>query len=159
MTNLLLENAHPKAMLQVGAELLYRTGSFDNVIICTVDPGKPFLSARIGHGAHWDKLRTSFRVPLAVNPDVFHASTSKGVDILISDTDADNIRRRIPEWYRRVVAAKSFLLLPITVGARCVALIYTDRRDAPLELSPQTLGLVKSLRNQITMALRNQKRT
>lgn len=154
LTNLLLEYAHPKVMLQVGAELLFRTGSFDNVIICTVDPGNQFLTARIGHGVDWARLRTGFRVPLAYNPDVFHAAISKTADILISDTGADNIRSRIPDWYRRLVAAKSFLLLPITVGNRCVALIYADRRDTPLQLPPQTLGLVKSLRNQITMAMR-----
>ena len=154
LTNLLLEHAHPKVMLQVGAELLFRTGSFDNVLICTVDPGNQFLAARIGHGADWARLRTGFRVPLAYNPDVFHAAISKAVDILISDTGADNIRSRIPDWYRRLVTARSFLLLPITVGNRCVALIYADRREAPLQLPPQTLGLIKSLRNQIIMAMR-----
>lgn len=158
LTYLLLEHAHPKVMLQVGAELLFRTGSFDNVLICTVDPGNQFLAARIGHGADWAKLRTGFRVPLAFNPDVFHAAISKAADILIGDTDADNISSRIPDWYRRLVDAKSFLLLPLTAGKRCVALIYADRREAALQLPPQTLGLVKSLRNQITMALRTQGR-
>ena len=155
LTNLLLEQAHPKVMLQVGAELLYRTGSFDNVIICTLDPGNQFLAARIGHGPDWAKLRSSFRVPLAFNPDVFHAALSKAADILISDTGADNIRSRIPDWYRRLVAARSFLLLPITAGNRCIALIYADRREVSLQLPPQTLGLVKSLRNQLTMAMRS----
>jgi HD-like signal output (HDOD) protein len=154
LSNLLLEHAHPKVMLQVGAELLFRTGSFDNVILCTVDPGNQFLAARIGHGADWAKLRTGFRVPTTFNPDVFHAATSKAADILISDTGADNIRSHIPDWYRHLVGAKSFLLLPITVGNRCVALIYADRREAPLQLPPQTLGLIKSLRNQITLAMR-----
>jgi len=158
LTYLLLEQAHPQVMLEVGAELLFRTGSFDNVIICTVDPGNQFLAARIGHGADWARLRSSFRVPLAFNPDVFHVALSKAADILISDTGADNICSRIPDWYRRSVGARSFLLLPITVGNRCVALIYADRREATLQLPPQTLGLVKSLRNQITMAMRTQGR-
>ena len=159
LTSLLLEQAYPKVMLQVGAELLYRTGSFDNVIICTLDPGNQFLAARIGHGPDWAKLRSGFRVPLAFNPDVFHAALAKAADILISDTAADNIRSRIPDWYRRLVAARSFLLLPITAGNRCVALIYADRREATLQLPPQTLGLIKSLRNQITLAMRTPNRT
>ncbi|MGQ9686053.1 MAG: HDOD domain-containing protein [Thiobacillaceae bacterium] len=158
LTNLLLEHAHPKIILQVGAELLFRTGGFDNVIICTVDPDNQFLAARIGHGGDWARLRNGFRVPLAFNPDVFHAAISKAADILISDTGADNIRNRIPDWYRRLVAAKSFLLLPITAGNRCVAMIYADRREAALQLPAQTMGLIKSLRNQLTMALRTQGR-
>ncbi len=155
LTNLLLEQSPPRLILQVGAELLYRTGSFDNVIICTLDAGNQHLAARIGHGADWARLRTGFRVPLAFNPDVFHAAIAKAADILISDTGADNIRGRIPDWYRRLVGAHSFLLLPLTVGNRCVALIYADRRQVPLQLPPQTLGLVKSLRNQLIMAMRS----
>lgn len=158
LTNMLLENAHPKDMLGVVAELLYRCGSFDNVIICTVDPANQFLAGRIGHGAQANKLRVGLRIPLAFNPDVFHAAIAKGADILISDTGADNIKGRIPDWYVRLGPAKSFLLLPLTVGGRTVALIYADKRDTPMQLSQQSLGLVKSLRNQITMALRNKGR-
>lgn len=154
LTQLLLEQAHPHAMLQVGAELLYRTGCFDNVILSTVDAGNQFLTAHIGHGADWARLRKAFRIPLAFQADVFHAAIAKAADILISDTEAESIRSRIPDWYRRLVTAKSFLLLPICLGNRCVAMIYADRRDATLRLSPQTLGLVKSVRNQITLAMR-----
>ncbi|MFN3594651.1 MAG: HDOD domain-containing protein [Thiobacillaceae bacterium] len=155
MTTLLLENAHPAVVLQAGAELLYRTGGFDNVIVCTLDPGNQYLCARIGHGPDWSRLRAGFRIPLALAADVFQPALARGLDILISDTCAENIRDRIPAWYRRLGVAKSFLLLPIRAGNRCIALVYLDRREAPLQLSEQTLGLVKALRNQLTMALRS----
>jgi HD-like signal output (HDOD) protein len=159
LTNMLLENAHPKDMLQVVAELLYRSGSFDNVVICTVDPANQFLTGRIAHGGQAGALRAGFRIPMAFNADVFHAAISKNADVLITDTGADNIRGRIPAWYARLGTARSFLLLPMSVGQRTVALIYADRRDVPMQVSQQTLGLIKSLRNQITMALRNRPRT
>ncbi len=159
LTALLLEDAHPTAIMQVGAELLFRSGRFDNVVLCTRDPAGQCLAARIGHGSHWQQLRTGLRIPLAFQPDVFHAAVSKGADILISDTGADNICYRIPDWYQRLGPAKSFLLLPILSSGRCVAMIYLDRRDTPLELLPQTLGLVKSLRNQLAMAMRQGKRS
>ena len=127
----------------------------NNVIICTVDPGYQFLAARIGHSADWARLRPSFRMPLAFNPDVFRAALPKAADILVSNTSADN--SRIPDLYRRLVGAR-FILLLITVGNRCVALICADWREAPLQLPPPTLGLVKSPRNQITMAMRTQGR-
>jgi len=91
---------------------------------------------------------------LAFNPNVFRAALPKAADILVSNTSADN--SRIPDSYRRLVGARPILLL-ITVGNRCVALICADWRKAPLQL-PQTLGLVKSPRNQITMAMRTQGR-
>lgn len=155
MTSLLLEKSPPAVVLQAGAELLFRSGGFDNVVVCTVDPGNQFLSARIGHGPDWPRLRAGFRIPLALEADVFQPALARGLDILISDTGADSIRDRIPTWYRRLGVAKSFLLMPIRAGNRCIALVYLDRRKAPLQLSEQTLGLVKALRNQIAMALRS----
>lgn len=158
LTNMLLENAHPKDMLQVAAELLHRSACFDNVVICTVDPANQHLVGRIAHGRQADTLRAGFRIPLAFNADVFHAAIGKHADVLITDTGADNIRDRIPAWYARLGTARAFLLLPMSLGQRTVALIYADKRDDPLQVSPQTLGLIKSLRNQLTMALRNRPR-
>jgi GAF domain-containing protein len=88
------------------------------------------------------------------SPDAFHAAVSKGADLLIEDINADNIRERIPAWYRQHINARSFLLLPIQTGAKSVGLVYGDRRGKALHIAPQTLGLLKSLRNQITLAVR-----
>lgn len=154
MSNMLLDNAGPQDLLLVMAELMYRTHCFDNVVISTVDIASKSLVGRIGHGAQANKLRAAFRIPMSFTPDVFHAAIGKGVDILISDTAADNIRDRIPDWYKRLGGAKSFLLLPLVLGKKTAALVYADRRDVAMQLSPQTLGLIKSLRNQATLALR-----
>lgn len=62
----------------------------------------------------------------------------KAADSLISDTGADNMR--ISDWYRRLIAARSFLLLPITAGKRCVDPIYADRRAAPPATASATNG-------------------
>lgn len=157
LTGMLLEGARASDLFEVLAELLFRCGAFDNVLICALDPAGKQLAARIGHGPDAARLRAALRIPLTFAPDVFHAATAKGVDLLISDTGADNIRDRIPAWYRPVLA-KSFLLLPLTLNQRGVALIYADKRDATMRLSHQTLGLLKSLRNQTVLALRqNQK--
>jgi len=158
LSGMMLDGAGMASMLGALAELLYRCGCFDNVVICSLDPGGQNLVGRIGHGQHAARLRAALRIPTSFAPDVFHAATGKGVDLLISDTLADNIRDRMPPWYGEAVRAKSFLLLPMVVGLRTVALIYADKRDETMQLSHQTLGLLKSLRNQIMLALRqNQK--
>ncbi len=154
LTGMLLENAHPSALLQVLSELLYRSECFDNVIICTRDPGGKVMASRFGHGRQAGRLRQVFRIPLSFAPDVFHAVIDKGVDVMISDTTAGNIRSRIPDWYVRQVGAKSFLLLPMTLAKKTIALIYADRSSGAMEISPQTMGLIKSLRNQTLLALR-----
>lgn len=158
LTGMLLEGARVSDMFEVLAELLYRSGAFDNVVICALDPAGKQLVARIGHGPDAGRLRAALRIPLVFSPNVFHAATGKGADLLISDTGADNIRDRMPAWYRPVLA-KSFLLLPLTLGPRSVALIYADKRDAAMSLSHQTLGLLKSLRNQTVLALRQNQKT
>jgi eukaryotic-like serine/threonine-protein kinase len=154
LTSMLLDDSRLSDMLQVAAELLYRGQCFDNVVICAVIPGGQELRARIALGGHAEALKKYLRIPLSFAPDAFHAAISKGADLLIEDSRADNIRERIPVWYHQHVDAKSFLLLPILAGAKPVGLIYGDRRERSLRIAPQTLGLIKALRNQITLAVR-----
>lgn len=154
LTNLLLEEARPADVLHVAAELLYRARCFDNILICTIAANGKELVGRIGLGPNAERNKTGFRIPLAFTPDVFHVAVSKNADLLIADTQADSIRARIPAWYAEKIGARSFLLLPITLNGRTVAVLYADKRDSSLQLTPQTLGLIKALRNQITLALR-----
>ncbi len=156
ITSMMLGSFKPSELLHVAAELLYRSSCFDHVLICSIDSGGRELIGRIGLGRQADALKRAARIPLASSGDVFYAATGKHVDILIADTRAENIRSRIPKWYADKVGALSFILLPITLGNRTVALIYGDRRDSALQLPPQTLNLVKALRNQVALALRQQ---
>jgi HD-like signal output (HDOD) protein len=154
LTSMLLDDSRLSDLMQVAAELLYRARCFDNVVICAIAPGGQELRGRIALGAHAEALKRHLRVPLNFTPDAFHAAVSKGADLLIEDSGADNIRERIPAWYHQHIDAKSFLLLPIHIGGKAVGLIYGDRRERSLRVPPQTLGLIKALRNQITLAVR-----
>lgn len=154
LTTLLIENAKPADVLHVAAELLYRARCFDNILICTIAANGKELVGRIGLGPNAERNKACFRIPLAFAADVFHVAVSKNADLLIADTRADSIRSRIPDWYRDKIGARSFLLLPITLNSRTVAVLYADKHDGALQLTQQTLGLIKALRNQITLALR-----
>lgn len=156
LTSLLLDNAKPADILHVAAELLYRSKIFDNVLISTIAANGQELAGRIGLGPMAERNKSAFRIPLAFAPDVFHVAISKNADLLIADTQAESIRERIPAWYRERIDARSFLLLPIATKTRTVAVIYADRHGDSLKISQQTLGLIKALRNQITLALRSQ---
>jgi len=154
ITGMLLEDAKPAELLQVAAELIFRAKCFDHVLISTITPSGKELVGRIAFGPNAEAVRQAAHITLSFAPDVFHAAVSKGADLLISDAEADNIRNRIPAWFRERVGAKSFLLLPIQVNGRSVALIYADRQTVSMALPPQTLTLIKAVRNQITLALR-----
>lgn len=154
LTSMMLGDFNPTELLQVTAELLYRSGHFNHVLISTIAASGKELIGRIGFGPNAERMKKRMHLPLHFSPDVFHAALSKNVDILISDTQAGNIRDRIPAWHREYFGARSFLLLPINMGSRTVGLIYCDRQAESLTLPPQTLNLVKALRNQVALALR-----
>lgn len=154
LTILLLNKYHLADVFKMIAEVLYRTQLFDHVLACVLDRPSQALVGRVGMGPNAMAMRNLFRIPLAFAPDVFHAATSRGQDILIADATADNIRSRIPEWYRRSTPAHSFLLLPVVVEGKCLALIYADRVSKPLQVPAQVLGLIKALRNQTALAVR-----
>lgn len=153
MTAMMLGQYHLADIFKLVAELFYRSELFDHVMICVLDRSSQSLLARVGLGRNAAKMRGSFRIPLTFAPDVFHAATSKGQDILISDATAANIRSRIPEWHVRAANAHAFLLLPIMINNKPLGLIYADKVDQPLLIPSQLLGLLKALRNQAALAL------
>lgn len=154
ITSMLLGQYHLADIFKTVVEIFYRTQLFDHVLVCTLDRPSQSLLGRVGLGRKAAALRLAFRIPLSFAPDVFHAATSKGQDILISDATAANIRARIPEWYLRAADAHAFLLLPIMLNGKPLGLIYADRSGEALNIPPQALGLLKALRNQATLALR-----
>jgi HD-like signal output (HDOD) protein len=157
MTALMLGDYHLADIFKLTGELFYRSELFHHVVICVLDRGSQSLVGRVGIGANAAQIRTLFRIPLSYAPDVFHAATANGQDILISDASADNIHSRIPEWYERAfngsAAPHAFLLLPIMIKNKPLGLIYADKVDQTLQIPAQLLGLLKALRNQAALAL------
>ena len=158
MTALMLGQYHLADIFKLLAELFYRTELFDDVVVCVLDRASQSLIGRVSLGRNAAQMRNGFRIPLTFAPDVFHAATANGQDILISDATAANIRTRIPEWYAHVFNAQkpahAFLLLPVMVNNKPLGLIYADRIDQALEIPSHLLGLLKALRNQAALALR-----
>lgn len=154
LTSLILGEYQLSDVLKMVAELFYRCGSFDHVVVSTLDRPSQSLVGRVAFGPGAECLRSAFRISLSFTPDVFHAALSKGQDILISDATADNIRSRIPAWYTQNAHAHAFLLLPIAINGKPLAMLYADRQSEPLQLSGQILGMLKALRNQATLAIR-----
>ena len=75
--------------------------------------------------------------------------------IAIEDTRAPNILDKIPVWYRNGVNAPCFLLLPAMVKDRAMCLFYADMaRSGGLQTSPQQLALLRTLRNQAVLVIR-----
>ena len=96
-----------------------------------------------------------FNFSLAFTPDIFHAALSKGVDILISDTNDPKIAARIPPWYRKGVNAGTFVIFPLTIRNNPVAMIYADcGRPGEIVIPQKELSLLRTLRNQAVLAIK-----
>lgn len=134
---------------------MYRAIGFQRVLLCLRDPRAAQMTGRFGFGQDIPALAKTFRIPFNGAADVFQLSMNKAADIIISDVDDPKIADKIPAWYRHGVSAKTFILLPLTIKGRPVAMIYADRDVAgSIQIPERELSLLKTLRNQALLALK-----
>ena len=155
ISNTLVEGFKLNDILRIILETMYRAMGFKRVVLCIRDAKAGCMQGRFGFGPEANEIAKAFRFPMTFTPDIFHAATSKGVDILISDINDPKIAERIPEWFRKAVPAQSFVLFPLNIKGNPVALIYADR-DEPggISIPEKELSLLRTLRNQAVLAIK-----
>jgi HD-like signal output (HDOD) protein len=145
-------------VLQMVLETMYRSMGFSHTLIFIRDNKLGTMRARLGFGEAIERIIPKCVFPLAFAPDVFHVALDKGVDIVIEDALAPKIVSRIPEWHKQAISAKSFLLLPVMVKQQAIGLFYADSQHAEgIKINPQQLGLLRTLRSQVVLALKQQR--
>ncbi len=155
ISNTLVEDFKLNDVLRIILETMYRAKGFKRVILCIRDAKNNAMLGRFGFGPDAPDVAKRFSFPLSFTPDIFHAALSKGVDILISDTNDPKIATRIPDWFRKGVAAETFLLFPLCIKGKPMALIYADRDHAgEIVISEKELSLLRTLRNQAVLAIK-----
>lgn len=155
ISNTLVDGFKLNDILRIILETMFRAMGFKRVVLCIRDAKAGCMQGRFGFGPNANEVAKAFRFPLSFTPDIFHAATSKGVDILISDINDPKIAARVPEWYRKAVPAHSFVLFPLNIKGNPVALIYADR-DEPggISIPENELSLLRTLRNQAILAIK-----
>lgn len=155
ISNTLVDGFKLNDILRIILETMYRAMGFKRVILCIKDARANCMQGRFGFGPDAGDVAKKFRFPMTFTPDIFHAATSKGVDLCISDIDDPKIAARIPEWYRKAVPARSFVLFPLNIKGNPVALIYADQDGAgEIDLPEKELSLLRTLRNQAVLAIK-----
>lgn len=155
VTNTLVEDFNLNDVLQMVLETMYRGMQFNRVLIFVRDGKANLMRARFGFGSDIDRVLPRLQFPIPFEPDVFHVAMEKGVDIVIEDVNADNIATKIPAWYRSIVPAQCFLLLPVMINGRAIGLLYADMENAnSLQVSQRQLSLLRTLRNQAVLAIK-----
>jgi serine/threonine protein kinase len=155
VSNALVNDFKLNDVLRITLETIYRAKGFQRVILCIREPRSNSMLGRFGFGPDALEIARSFRFSLVFTPDIFHAALANSVDILISDTNDPKISARIPDWFRKAVAAETFVVFPLCLKNSAVALIYADRaRAGEIVISDKELSLLRTLRNQAVLAIK-----
>ncbi len=155
ISNTLVEDFKLNDLLRIILETMFRAKGFKRVILCVRDGATNSMVGRFGFGQDALEMSRRFNFSLAFTPDIFHAGLSKGVDILISDTNDPKIAARIPDWFRKGVNAGTFVIFPLCIKTKPVAMIYADsERAGDIVISEKELSLLRTLRNQAILAIK-----
>ncbi len=156
ITSSLVADFRLNDVLNIVLETLYRAMDFDRAILSLRDTRSNMMKGRIGLGLPQNVRASQFRFSLDYAPDVFHVALKKNVDIFITDIDAKNIAERIPGWYRSLLPGHSFVLFPIIVNNQPMGMLYADHDSKGRidEITGSVLNLMKTLRNQSILAIR-----
>lgn len=142
-------------ILRMILETMYIGMGFEHVVLCIKDARRNAMCGKFGFGDDAHELAGIFDFSLAGKPDVFLVALQNNADILIRDIDDAKIASRIPAWYRKHVSARTFVLFPVSVKGKPVGLIYADRAQPDdITIPEKELSLLKSLRNQAVLAIR-----
>jgi hypothetical protein len=156
ITNTLTGEYSINQVMQMILETIYRALGGARVVLCLKDRQGSCIRARYGYGEDIEGVIDKFSIPLKPQTDVFHVAFKNNVDIRIDDTRDEKIRSRIPDWYHRDIAARSFTIFPIMIKSAPIALIYIDSAGSePINITDNQLSLLKTLRNQAILAIRN----
>jgi serine/threonine protein kinase len=146
-------------VLRIILETMYRAMGFQHVLLLVREPREAVMRSRSGIGEGMEKLVSrGYSIAIEKSRDVFYAAVGHAADILVEDIDAPSIKEHVPAWYRKAFNARGFLLFPINVNGKVVALIYADATEsAKLRFAPEDLALLKTLRSQAVLAIRLRK--
>jgi hypothetical protein len=140
------------AIIRIVLEAMYTGLGYARAAFFLRDPAANVFRVRASFG----DPPLKFTFPAQYAPDLFQAALAQSTDLHIADTEADKVKARLPGWFaRELPQAKSFLLLPLSVNQKSVGLFLACRHQPdPAGLTAEELNLVRSLRNQVVLAIR-----
>jgi hypothetical protein len=156
ITNAMVEDFKLSDVLRMILETMFRAMAFQHIVFCMLDARTETLTGRFGLGDGVEPVVKAFGVKIGASaPDLFTAVCMRGADTMISDATEPRVAERLPAWYRKSVNAPTFLLLPLIVKGKPFGLIYADKGEkSALALGDKELALLRTLRNQAVLALK-----
>jgi len=135
-------------------ESMYRGLSFHRVIFFTRSKDGKQLEARFGFGYGTERIVNQLCINTTGNADIFNIALAKGKDLIIEDTDQQQVKELIPEWFRQKIDVPAFIFLPVIYGSTCLGAFYADRETVGPPLQAGQYKFVTMLRNQLILAIK-----
>ncbi len=152
-TALLEENNDLDDVLTMVTKTIYEGMGFSHVLICIKDPKTNVMTARFGLGQYIDEVIRKFKFTVSDEQDFFNLSLEEGKDIYIENTRDPSVRAGIPDWYKGILMAHTFVLYPIVVKNVGIGILYAGIKNTGDPIDLDQLKYLKTLRNQVVLAI------
>jgi len=140
-------------VLKKFADSVHEALDLERAIFCLYNPKSFEMSARYGLGITASFLK-QFTFKSNKGNNVFQVSVNKGVDIFINDANDFEKKNTLPPWYRQIIDAETFILLPFTINKKPFGLFYADKnKKNDLVVVQDLLKKVQDLRTLCTSGI------
>lgn len=146
-------------VLPLALETLMQAMGFTHCLAFLLYPTLKRFEARVGFGPDVRAKLPQMMFDEGFVPDVFHLSFSQMKAVFIEDAQEPHIVQRLPGWYCNLFPdVQSFLLLPVQMRHRCIALLYGDWGALPCQGKPNAdeLELLMQLGKEIALSFERQ---
>jgi len=134
-------------------ETMYRGFGFSHVIFCILNAEQGKMVARFGLGEYVDEIVKNFHFRIRRSADIFNIAIAKEKGILIDDAATSSILKILPEWYRRIIAAPSFIIYPLMTSKGCIGMFYANKKMKGTMLTGGQQKLMEELRDIFIQAI------
>ena len=135
-------------------ETIYSGFNYARVVFCFINKSRTSINARFGFGKDIEIILNRFSIPRGGDRDIFNQALNLNQDMVIEDVKSAGSRELLPMWYRQKYAKKSMLVYPVVVKNIPLGVLYIDSLSPVSLLDDNSLSLLKTLRNQIILAIR-----
>ncbi len=141
------------AIIRIVLEAMYSGLGYARAAFFLRDPAANLFRVRASFG----EPALKFAFSSVYTPDLVHAALSHATDLHIADVASEKVASKLPSWFaRELPQTRSFVLMPLVLKDKPVGLFFADRGVVDEQgLSVEELNLLRSLRNQVILALRS----
>lgn len=141
------------SIIRIVLEAMYSGLGYARAAFFLRDPATNLFRVRASFG----EPPLKFAFSSVYTPDLVHAALSHATDLHIADVGSEKVAAKLPAWFaRELPQTRSFILMPLVMKEKPIGLFFADRLMTDEQgLSSEELNLLRSLRNQVVMALRS----